>query len=126
MAVMAPTAVADLPRTSSAMSGFFLWGIADDPVATESASLAQPNSEVVHRTISSARRERWSIVWVALNAYSATKSRDATASSVFDMTRSKPRASAVAFRSSGNDDPALAPAPSGDSETRARRSEEHT
>ena len=44
-------------RRSSAASGFFFWGIIDDPVAHASASRRTPNSSDAHRTTSSARRE---------------------------------------------------------------------
>ena len=47
-----------LPRASSAMSGFFFCGSIDEPVVYASASRRNPNSSVVHSTISSPSRER--------------------------------------------------------------------
>ena len=43
---------------SSAKSGFFFWGMMDDPVENASDNVMNPNSEVDHNTISSARRDR--------------------------------------------------------------------
>ncbi len=39
----------DLPRTTSATSGFFFWGIMDEPVAWASAISTKPNSCVDHQ-----------------------------------------------------------------------------
>ena len=47
--VRLPTNRPDLPRASSAMSGFFFCGMIDDPVAQASSSRAQPNSVDVQR-----------------------------------------------------------------------------
>ena len=52
---------------------------------------------------------------------SATKSRSETASRLLAKTPAKPRSAAVAAGSSGSDEPASAPAPSGDTSRRADR-----
>ena len=54
-------AVRSCPRASSATSGFFFWGSMDEPVAYSSARRAKPNSAPVQSTISSPRRERWTM-----------------------------------------------------------------
>ena len=53
-----PISRPDLPRASSAMSGFFFCGMMLDPVDHESCSVAKSNSRVVQRMTSSASRER--------------------------------------------------------------------
>ena len=58
-ATRSPTTRPDLPRISSAKSGFFFWGMMLEPVLKESDKVTKPNSEVDHRMISSHRRERW-------------------------------------------------------------------
>jgi len=51
--VRRPIAVPAFPRTSSATSGFSFCGIIDDPVAADSGSFTNPNSELAQSTISS-------------------------------------------------------------------------
>ena len=46
-------AAAAFPRASSAMSGFFLWGSADEPVVCESENVTHPNSLLDQRINSS-------------------------------------------------------------------------
>ena len=75
-----PTNRPDLPRASSAMSGFFFCGMIDDPVAQASSSRAQPNSVDVQSTTSSPSRERWTPSSAAAKQNSAAKSRSLTAS----------------------------------------------
>ena len=104
----------DLPRASSAMSGFFFCGMIDEPVDHASSSCTQPNSGVAHRMTSSPMRDRCTPSSAATNRNSAAKSRSATASIEFAAGRSKPSSAATASGSSGSDDPASAPAPSGD------------
>ena len=47
-----------LPRSSSAASGFFFWGMMLEPEAKESAASQNPNSWLDQITISEPRRER--------------------------------------------------------------------
>ena len=49
------------PRTSSAGSGFFLFGIIELPVENASATATNPNRGFDHHVTSSARRLRWTI-----------------------------------------------------------------
>ncbi len=49
----------DLPRASSATSGFFFCGSIELPVAKASSKTANPNSSVDHSTSSSPIRDRW-------------------------------------------------------------------
>jgi hypothetical protein len=104
-----------LARTSSAASGLRFCGMIDEPVVNLSDSRRKPTSGDVHSTISSANRDRWIAVIAAAASVSSTKSRSDTASSEFAAGRSKPSFFAVMARSSGNDVPASAAAPSGDS-----------
>src|SRR5438067_1563046 len=48
-----------LARSSSAASGFFFWGMIEEPEAHASETSQHPNSSLDHRTISAPRRERW-------------------------------------------------------------------
>src|SRR5690606_2134 len=110
------------PRASSAMSGFFLWGSADDPVVKASAKVTQPNSVVAHRISSSARRDRSTIAWAQQNPNSEAKSRAATASRELSKWEFHPSSSTVTAGSSGSDDPPEADAPSGETAMRRRAS----
>ena len=47
-----------LPRSSSAASGFFFWGMMLEPEAKESGSSQKPNSWLDQSTISPPSRER--------------------------------------------------------------------
>src|SRR5215208_971511 len=82
-----------------------------DPVAQASGSRTQPRP--AHRATSSASREAWAMAMAAAASSSATASRSAVASMALSKAAAKPRAVAVDAGSSGNDDPAMAPAPSG-------------
>ena len=113
-----------LPRISSAMSGFFFCGIIELPVAYESCNVTKPNSSVAHSTISSPMRDRCTLRSAKSNSASATKSRSLTASSEFSNRRANPRSSATPSGSSGSDEPASAPAPSGDTSRRGARGED--
>jgi hypothetical protein len=92
---------ADLPRTSSAGSGFFLLGIIDEPVENESAARTNPKRGFDHHVISSASRLRWTMHSAKAASASTTKSRSLTPSSELAVTPSKPSSAAVASRSSG-------------------------
>ena len=48
-----------LPRSSSAASGFFFWGISEELELHESDSSQNPNSLLDHSTSSAPSRERW-------------------------------------------------------------------
>ena len=111
--VRLPTKRPDLPRASSAMSGFFFCGMIDDPVAQASSRRAQPNSVDVQSTTSSPSRERWTPSSAAAKQNSAAKSRSLTASIELSAARSKPSSAATASGSSGSEEPASAPEPSG-------------
>ena len=69
-------------------------------------------------TISSASRDRFVAQIEAAASVSSTKSREETASSEFAIGRSKSSSAAVMALSMGNDVPASAAAPSGDSFSR--------
>ena len=112
----------DLPRTSSGTSGFFFCGIMLEPVQKASASSMKPNCCELHSTISSAMREKCTIISEAQAVNSIAKSRSATASSEFSQMREKPSSSAVSARSIGKVVPASAPAPSGSESVRLRQS----
>ena len=47
-----------LARSSSAASGFFFWGMIDEPLVHASGSSTKPNSCEDHSTSSAPRRER--------------------------------------------------------------------
>ncbi len=111
-----------LARTSSAASGLRFCGMMDEPVVRSSGRVAKPNIGVIHTTISSARRDRWPAAIEAAARLSRAKSRSDTASRLLAMGRSKPRVSAVMWRSMGKGDPARAAAPSGFSFMRVRAS----
>jgi hypothetical protein len=101
------------------MSGFFFCGSIDEPVAYASSRRAKPNSSLVHSTHSSPRRERWMPIRARSNSASATWSRSLTASRLLSNGRANPSISAVKAGSRGSDEPASAPAPSGDTSRRA-------
>ena len=111
-----------LPRTSSATSGFFFWGMMDEPVEYASSNSANLNSHEHHRIISSAKRERWVIKIDRSDNNSKAKSRSDTASIELSMGLEKPRSLAVSNRSTGYAEVASAPAPRGHSSRRARQS----
>ena len=111
-----------LARTSSAASGLRFCGMIEEPVVNLSDSVTKPTSGEHHSTISSAKRDRCTAVIEAAASVSITKSRSDTASSEFAAGRSKPSAFAVIARSSRNEVPASAAAPSGFSFSRLRAS----
>ena len=102
-----------MPLASSATSGFFFCGMIDEPVAYASSISIQPNSCEDHSTISSPSLDRCTPVSAAAKQNSAAKSRSATASMEFGAALSKPSSIASCRGSTGSDDPASAPAPSG-------------
>ncbi len=104
-----------LALTSSAASGFRFCGMIEEPVVKRSERRMKPNPADDQMTISSAKRERCTAQRLAAASVSMTKSRSETASSELDVARSKPSAFAVIARSIGNEVPASAAEPSGDS-----------
>lgn len=87
----------DLPRASSAMSGFFFCGMIDEPVEKASCSVTKENSFVFQMMISSAIRDRLIPIIAVTKANSATKSREAVPSMELPTEpRSKPRSAATA------------------------------
>ena len=112
-----------LPRTSSAISGFFFWGIIDEPVVNASDNSTNPNSQDDHSTSSSESRDRC-IITMAISAASSTqKSRSDTPSIEFRHTFSMPSFSASDLRSVGYVVPASAQLPIGEILMRFRQSE---
>src|SRR5713226_3049112 len=85
----------------------------DDPVAYASSISAQPNSCEDHSTISSPSLDRCTPSSAAAKQNSAAKSRSLTASIELAAAESKPSTAATVSGSSGSDEPASAPAPSG-------------
>ena len=111
-----------LPRTSSAMSGFFFWGIRLEPVQYSSPISAQPNAGCDQMISSSAKRERCVMASEAQKTNSATKSRSETASRLLAVIAGRPRSRAIARRSSGMQVPASAPLPVVSTAVRTRAS----
>ncbi len=110
----------DLPRASSAMSGFFFCGMIDEPVEKASWRVTKENSFVFHRMISSATRDRLTPIIAVTKANSATKSREAVPSiELATEPCSKPRSAATASGSRPSEDPASAPEPYGDTAVRS-------
>ena len=108
------------PRASSATSGFFFCGSIELPVAYASARVQKPNSSVDHRAISSPIRERWTPRSAMSKRASATKSRsrdriERVLEPVVEARAPRPRSRARA----ASDDPARAPAPSGETSIRS-------
>ena len=110
---------AALPRRSSIESGLRFCGISEEPVENSSGMRAKPNSAEDQRTMSSARRERWTPQRAAAKQNSVAGSRSATASIELAVTCGRPFAStkpssfAVSSRRIGSVVPAMAPEPSG-------------
>ena len=111
-----------LARTSSAASGLRFCGMIELPVVKASLSAINRNPSLHQMTISSANRERCMPAVAAAARNSIAKSRSETASSEFAAGWSKPSAAAVIWRSIGNEVPASAAAPSGDSLSLRRQS----
>lgn len=98
-----------LPRASSAMSGFFFYGIIDEPVAKPSCRVTKLNSAVFQIKISSAMREIFSAIKVAMKENSASWSRAAVASIELGSTFLNPSSFATSCASSPSEEPARAP-----------------
>src|SRR6202011_2383161 len=94
----------------------------EEPEVNLSESRTSPTSGEVQITSSSAKRDKCTEAIAAADKVSRTKSRSDTASSELAIGRSKPSAAAVESRSIGNEVPARAAAPSGDSFRRLRAS----
>ena len=95
------------------MSGFFFWGMMDDPVVYLSSISMKPNSWDDQSTSSSQRLDRWTAVWAAQYASSVTKSLSLTESMEFSVGSLNASASAVMRLSMGYVVPASAAAPRG-------------
>ncbi len=93
------------------MSGFFFCGMIDEPVDQLSCSRTNPNSAVAQMTMSSLSLERSTAVIARIQHASATRSRDAVASSELGTAREKPRSAATCSGSSPKVLPARAAAP---------------
>src|SRR3954468_2145824 len=87
----------------------------EEPVVKASDSRTKPKAGVDHCTNSPARRDRLVAAMAQAARYSGAKSRAEIASIELRIGRAKPSAMAVASRSMGNDVPASAAAPKGDS-----------
>ena len=48
-----------MARRSSAASGFFFWGMIEEPEANASVTSQKPNSSLDQSTISAPSRDRW-------------------------------------------------------------------
>src|SRR5450755_3633345 len=94
----------------------------EDPVAYASSISAQPNSCEDHSTISSPSLDRCTPSSAAAKQNSAAKSRSLTASIELAAAESKPSSAATASGSSGSDEPASAPDPSGQTAARLSQS----
>src|SRR2546429_7181690 len=94
----------------------------DEPVAYASSISAQPNSCEDHSTISSPSLDRCTPSSAAAKQNSAAKSRSLTASIEFAAAESKPSSAATISGSSGNEEPARAPDPSGQTAARLSQS----
>src|SRR5262249_34035202 len=88
-------------------------GMIDDPVAYASSISAQPNSCDVQSTTSSPSLDRCTPASAAAKQNSAAKSLSATASIELAAGAANPSSAATAPGSSGRDEPARAPEPSG-------------
>ena len=102
-----------LPLISSVMSGFFFWGMMEEPVVYLSSISTKPNSWEDQYTSSSEMDDRCTAHWDAQNAISVTKSLSLTESMEFSVGPENPRASAVIFLSMGYVVPARAAEPRG-------------
>ena len=114
MVIKSPKTLPDLPRTSSAMSGFFFCGIIDEPVENASSSSMNLNSQLHQRIISSEKRERCTIMIEIADSSSIIKSRSDTPSRLLVVTPFRFSFSATISRFNGYVVPASAPEPSGD------------
>ncbi len=108
-----PKTLPDLPRMSSAASGFFFCGMMLLPVVNASESSRNPNSLEFHITISSQNRLRCIMTNAEALQNSAAKSRSATASILLWEISGNRKSFAVIFRSIGKFVPANAAEPSG-------------
>ena len=85
-----PTTRGAFARSSSAASGFFFWGMIDEPELHASGSSQKPNSALDHSTSSDPSRDRCVAQVAAALRKSRTKSRPETASIEFATTSEKP------------------------------------
>src|SRR5699024_1019852 len=120
--VRSPMRRPDLPRVSSAISGFFFCGMIDDPFEYASWRGKNENSFVAQAMTSSDRRERSMSIIVVMNWYSANTSRLAVPSIEFSTESLNPRSAATACGSSPRDEPARAPEPYAETPARASKS----
>ena len=97
--VKSPNTLPDLPRINSVISGFFFWGIMDEPVEKASSNSTNLNSHEHQSTISSEKRERCTIIIEITDASSIQKSLSETLSREFCIAPVKPSAFAVISRS---------------------------
>ena len=100
-AIKSPNTRPLLPRMSSAMSGFFFWGMMLEPVEKASSSSINWNSQEHHSTSSSQKRDRCTMMREAPKAISAQKSRSETPSRLFWLIWEKPSSFAVMVLSKG-------------------------
>src|ERR1035437_5289372 len=98
---------------SSAISGFFFWGISDDPVVEESPILANFHSAVDHNIGSTQNLLRCIIQLEQPFKKSITKSQSDTASIALLQRYSNPSFSFRNLTSRGSVEPARAPDPKG-------------
>ena len=92
--IISPYTLPVLPRTSSAISGFFFCGMMEEPVVNASLRCTKPNSQLDQRMISSEKRERCIIIIEISDSSSSEKSRSETPSIEFGQTEEKPSSSA--------------------------------
>ena len=82
-------------------SGFFFWGMMEEPVVKASSSSMNLNSQLHQRMISSDRRDRCIMQVEMAAASSMQKSRSDTPSMLLGQGAAKPSFSAVKARSRG-------------------------
>ena len=97
--IRSPYTRPDLPRISSAISGFFFCGMMLLPVEKESSISTKLNSTELHRISSSQNRDRCIIVTAQQLMNSMAKSLSATASIPLGRTLAKPSSFASKSRS---------------------------
>ena len=99
--MVSPNTLPLLPRTSSAISGFFFCGMMEEPVENASSSSTNLNSQLHHMIISSEKRLRCTMMIESAEANSMQKSLSDTPSRELLVIRSKPSSSAVMVLSIG-------------------------
>ena len=100
------------------MSGFFFWGMMDEPVVKPSSSSTKRNSQLLHRISSSEKRDRCIISTAQAERNSTQKSRSDTPSMLLRATEEKPSCWASHTRSMGKVVPASAQHPMGETSMR--------